>query len=371
MLQLKDFRPGPVTVNARERVRIVVGAGLGILLTALICHAAGIQGAMAWIVAPMGASAVLVFGVPASPLGQPWSVVGGNTISALVGIACARWIAPPDAAAAVAVALAIAAMLACRCLHPPGGAAALLTAFGGVTDFQAALFPVLTNSLLLVACGIVWNNATRRQYPHPQRAAPAQQLPATEDDLDAVLTRYNQVLDVSRDDLQALISATQLRSYERRLAQVRCADIMSRELVTVEFGTSLQDAWTLLRKKGIKALPVVDKWMHLVGIVTLADFMKAADLDMHHGFDTRLRGLIRATTTTQSDKPEVVGQIMTRKVRVTRVQRPLADLLPLLGSTGHHHIPVIGEDERLVGMITQSDVVKALGAAESPEPVAG
>jgi CBS domain-containing membrane protein len=179
-----------------------------------------------------------------------------------------------------------------------------------------------------------------------------------------VLVRYNQVLDVSRDDLQALISETQLRSYERRLAQVRCADIMSRELVTVEFGTALQDAWALLRKKGIKALPVVDKWMHLVGIVTLADFMKAADLDLHHGFDERLRRVLRATPGTQSDKPEVVGQIMTRKVRVTRVQRPLADLLPLLVSTGHHHIPVVGEGDRLVGMITQSDVVAALSATE-------
>jgi CBS domain-containing membrane protein len=363
MIRLNDFRPAPVTVDARERLRMVVGAGLGILITAIVCHVAGVTGTMSWIVAPMGASAVLVFAVPASPLAQPWSVVGGNTVSALVGIACARWISPPDAAAALAVALAIGAMLALRCLHPPGGASALLMAFGGVTDPHAALFPVLVNSLLLTACGIAWNNATRRPYPHPQRAAVDKQLPATEDDLDAVLTRYNQVLDVSRDDLQALISATQLRSYERRLAQVRCADIMSRELVTVEFGTSLQDAWVLLRKKSVKALPVVDKWMHLVGIVTLADFMKAADLDLHAGFEARLRGLIRATPGTQSDKPEVVGQIMTRKVRVTRVQRPLADLVPLLGSTGHHHIPVIGEDDRLVGMITQSDVVKALAAS--------
>ena len=360
MIRLGDFRPAAVAVDARERLRIVVGAGLGIALTALLCHAAGVTGALGWIVAPMGASAVLVFGVPASPLAQPWSVVGGNTVSALVGIACARWIGQADAAAAAAVALAIGAMLALRCLHPPGGATALLMALAGVTDPHAALFPVLANSALLAACGIAWNNLTRRPYPHPQRSAVDTQLPATEDDLDAVLARYNQVLDVSRDDLQALISATQLRGYERRLAQVRCADIMARDLVTVEFGTTLQEAWSLLRTKRIKALPVVDKWMHLVGIVTLADFMRAADLDIHRGFDERLRDLIRTTPGTRSDKPEVVGQIMTRKVRVTRLQRPLADLLPLLADTGHHHIPVIGEGNRLVGMITQSDVVGAL-----------
>jgi CBS domain-containing membrane protein len=139
---------------------------------------------------------------------------------------------------------------------------------------------------------------------------------------------------------------------------------MSRELVTVEFGTSLQTAWALLRGRGIKALPVVDKWMRLVGIVTLADFLKVADLDLHDGFGAKLRDALRATTRTHSDKPEVVGQVMTKRVRVTGAHRPLADLVPLFGSTGHHHIPVIGEGERLVGIITQTDVVAALARAD-------
>ena len=362
MLRLKDFRPVRVAVNGRERLRMASGAGVGILLTALLCHAAGLTGSLSWIIAPMGASAVLVFGVPASPLAQPWAVVGGNTVSALIGVACAQWIAPVDVAAAFAVALAIGAMLGLRCLHPPGGATALLMALGGVTDPQAVLHPVLLNSLLLTLCGIAWNNLTRRAYPHPQGAPAAQRESATEQDLDAVLARYNQVLDVPRDDLQALINETQMRGHERRLAALNCADIMSRELVTVEFGTTLQDAWTLLRQRGVKALPVVDPWMRLIGIVTLADFLKTADLDLHDGFDARLRDLLRATTGTHSDKPEVVGQIMTRRVRVTSEHRPLADLVPLFGSTGHHHVPVIGEGERLVGIITQSDVVAALGA---------
>jgi len=51
-------------------------------------------------------------------------------------------------------------------------------------------------------------------------------------------------------------------------------------------------------------------------------------------------------------------------VRVTGAHRPLADLVPLFGSTGHHHIPVIGEGERLVGIITQTDVVAALARAD-------
>jgi len=70
----------------------------------------------------MGASSVLLFAVPASPLAQPWSIVGGNFVSALVGIGCAHWIPDPALAATLAVGLAIIAMFQLRCLHPPGGA---------------------------------------------------------------------------------------------------------------------------------------------------------------------------------------------------------------------------------------------------------
>ena len=241
---------------------------------------------------------------------------------------------------------------------------------GGISDPAFAFYPVMLNSVLLVAAGIVYNNATRRSYPHTQRppasgvlSGKTRQLDA---DLDAILARYNQVLDVSRDDLQTLLAGTQLRAYDRKLAEVRCADIMSRDLVTVEFGTTLQEAWALLRGRAIKALPVVDSSFRVAGIITLADFMRAAELDVYDGFDDKLRKLLRSTRSAYSSKPKVVGQIMTRNVRVAGMQRHLVDLVPLFGSTGHHHIPIIGEGERLVGMITQSDLVTALGQAADP-----
>jgi len=359
----REFVPGRMAVNARERWRVVIGAALGIGLTALVCRLFGLSG-VPWLVAPIGASAVLVFGVPASPLAQPWSVVGGNTLSALVGIACVHALGSTPAAAALAVALAITLMFALRCLHPPGGAAALLTVMAGVPDFHFVLFPVLANSLLLVGAGIAYNNATGRRYPHGQRtqaAAPGPRGPGfSEADLDAVLARYNQVLDVPRDDLRNLLEQAELLAYRRRLGEIRCADVMSTDLATVEYGTPLQEAWTLLRQRRIKALPVVDGAYRIIGILTLNDFMRHAELDLHHGFDEKLRRLIRWSPTTHSDKPEVVGQIMTRQVRVASANRHIAELVPLFSATGHHHIPIIGEREKLVGIITQSDLVRAL-----------
>jgi CBS domain-containing membrane protein len=115
-----------------------------------------------------------------------------------------------------------------------------------------------------------------------------------------------------------------------------------------------------MRRHRIKALPVVDRSRRLVGIVTLADFMRHAGIDRQDDLGGRLRALIRPDGRTHSDKPEVVGQIMTRQVRVASADRHVAELMPLFAEGGHHHIPIIDGDGRLVGMITQSDFVRAL-----------
>lgn len=317
-----------------------------------------------WLLAPLGASAVLVFAVPASPMAQPWPVIGGNTLCALAGIAGvhgAHWLGFPEVAAALAVSTAIMLMLMFRCLHPPGGATALMMVLGGVTAYETAFYPALLNAVALVFLGVLFNNATGRPYPHPQRAEKRPGAIDSENDLDAVLEKYNQVLDVSRDDLQRLVEELRVRAYDRKIANVRCEDIMSRDLVTVDANTTLEQAWTLLHERRIKALPVVDKRFCLVGIITLADFLRVADVVAYDGFEKKLKNLVRTTRSIFAGKPQLVGLIMTRRVQVMSRERPLADLLPFFASTGHHHIPIIGNDERLVGMITQSDLVAILG----------
>ncbi|MFN3304644.1 MAG: HPP family protein [Roseateles sp.] len=364
---LNALRPAPLAVDGRERLRVVLGAGLGVLLAGLLTLAVGSPG-VAWLVAPLGASAVLVFGVPASPLAQPWAVLGGNTVSALVGIACLHALPlPVTGVAACAVALAIGAMFALRCLHPPGGAAALLMVLTGMLDWHFAFVPVALNSLLLVLAGMAYNTLTGRRYPHAQSAPAAAAQGATvapprfgDAELDAVLARYNQVLDVPRDDLAELLQEAELLAYRNRLGGLRCADIMSSPVVTVEFGTPLAEAWALLQQHRIKALPVVDRVQRIVGIVTRADFMRAADGEQREGLALRLQTLLKPSPATHSTKPEVVGQIMTRQVRVASADRPIAELVPLFSDTGHHHLPIVGEQARLVGILTQSDLVKAL-----------
>ncbi len=362
---LRNFWPAPVGISGRERARVALGAALGVLLAALLArwwsHVPPAGGH--WMVASLGASAALVFAMPSSPLAQPWPVLGGNTLSVLVGLACAALVPEPAVAAALAVAAAVLVMVSLRCLHPPGAAMALFVVLNPGEDAHLLLFPVLFNVLVLLLVGIAYNNATGRSYPHPQRprrdgrAAGAGQF--TEADLDAALAHYNQVLDISRADLAGLLHMAGRAAFQRTLGELRCADIMSRPPMAVEPGAALKDAWALMRREHIKALPVVDGQAAVLGIVTVADFMRSASLDTHEGLGRRLRTLIRG----RSGRPSRVEEIMSRQAQVVDAQQPVMDLVPLFSRGGHHHIPVVDAQSRLVGVITQSDLMRALALA--------
>jgi CBS domain-containing membrane protein len=195
---------------------------------------------------------VLVFGMPSSPLAQPWPVLGGSTLSALVGALCSAAVPDPVISGALAVGLAIALMVPLRCLHPPGGAMALYVVLTAGDGWHLAVFPILFNVVVLLIAAMVYNGLTGRRYPHPQRVAPRTDVAEgafTASDVDAALAHYNQVLDVSRADLEGLLHLAGRAAFQRTLGDVRCADIMSRPPFAVEAGVSLKEAWTLMRSE--------------------------------------------------------------------------------------------------------------------------
>ena len=367
---LQRWLPSSTTVNATERWRACIGALLGIFVTGLIgAFMVGPGPAALWLMAPMGASAVLLFGVPASPLAQPWSVVGGNTVAALIGVSCAKLLDAPTAAAASASVLAIAAMFLLRCLHPPSGAVTVMAVLGGpevhATGYGFVLAPVALNSLTLLAVALVYNKLTGRAYPHGQQVEPsrrpvAPRLGFTSADLQAVLKDYNQVLDVSTDDLEALFRQTEVHAYRRRFGDTRCRDIMRPAPPFAVFATELDEAWDTMRHHGVQALPVIDRTRRVIGVVTRADFLRHADERHGAGLGARLQALLHRTPNSHSDKPEVVGQIMTAPALTVPDSEAVAALVPIMLEGGHHHVPVVDSDRRLVGMVNQSELVAAL-----------
>lgn len=121
------------------------------------------------IAAPMGATSVLVFGVPKSPLAQPRNVVGGNILGAAIAIILVALFGTGPWVMAIAVSTTIVVMKITRTVHPPAGAVALVGVMANVSwDFLIA--PVAIGSILIVLWTFVFNNLT------PQRAYPTHWL---------------------------------------------------------------------------------------------------------------------------------------------------------------------------------------------------
>ncbi len=124
------------------------------------------------LMASFGASAVLVFGAPSSPLAQPRNVLGGQFISAIAGVTCQLLLAShPTLAACTSVSLAIFLMTISKTLHPPGGASALLAVVGDSSiknlGYMYAFIPCLLGAIIVVGIGIILSITTgRKKYPH-------------------------------------------------------------------------------------------------------------------------------------------------------------------------------------------------------------
>lgn len=371
---VRRFLPAAAPLSLKQRIRAPLGALIGIAATAFAGYLAVCEGlSLPAIIAPMGASAVLLFAVPASPLAQPWSVVGGNGISAFVGVLAASLIPDPTLAAGIAVSLAIAAMTACRCLHPPGGAVALTAVAGGAAirdlGFSFVLWPVLGNSLLLLLFALLFHRLTQGTYPHRLQPAlkrhettdpaAAARIGFTSADLDEVLKDYDQFLDIDRGDLETILRRTELRSYRRRAIHVTCDSIMSRDVVAVAPDTSLAEAHELMRRHHFRALPVTNEQAEVVGIVTQSDFLYKPRWVAGRpriGLIQRLN-LALAGTSAPND---TVKDIMTAPVRTVRADTPVADAIILFAEGGLHDLPVVRDCNKLTGIISQSDALVAM-----------
>ncbi len=217
---MQIFRPILAGAALGDRAFAGLGAAFGIAITGIVAAlVAGVGPVPPLLVAPIGASAVLVFAVPASPLAQPWPVIGGNMVSAIVALLIVRLVPQEALAAAIAVGGAIAAMSLARCLHPPGGAVALsvvlLAAGPQPASWSFPFVPVGLNSMLLVLFGAAFHRLSRHAYPHRALAMPPSSAFLPED-MDAALAEMHETFDIAREDLDALLDAAARAATVRR-----------------------------------------------------------------------------------------------------------------------------------------------------------
>ncbi|USS57748.1 MULTISPECIES: HPP family protein [Pseudomonas] len=358
--RLQRLLPAPLNIPPKEWLRAGIGALLGLFLAGWLTSMAYGPGIALHLLGPLAASAVLVFAVHSGPLAQPWPVLGSYALAGAVGLAMRQGFGPELWVAAAALALSVLVMCLLRCLHPPGGGVAVsaVLADPGLAGLGDHLLePVLLNALILVAVAVVYNRLTGVRYPkgmaprkelhHTHDPLPSERVGVSGADLDQALEELGEFVDVTRDELERIILATEQHALQRSLGGITAASVMSRDVQFASPDTTLEQAWKLLASHHLKTLPVLQHGK-LVGIVSLSDLVGPA---MQRG-RFRWRGLF-------GRKAVRMEQVMSRRVVSVSSQHPLERLLPLLCEQGLHCLPVL-DNGQLVGVVTQTDLIAGL-----------
>ncbi|MCR8828035.1 HPP family protein [Photobacterium sp. TY 1-4] len=354
-------------------MRAGLGALIGLGLTGLLLLSPHVDPELGlYLVAPFGASSVLLFAVPNSPLAQPWSAIVGNTVAAIVGVAVCLSVTDPTLRIALAVGLAITATILCRALHPPAGAVAMTAAMSpdaiAELGFWFALTPIAIGTIALVLLATAYARLTGRRYPFRQfddlsrhrteDRNPTERLGLAEEELTGILERYSQSFNLGVEDLARLIGAAELQAAAQSSGPLTAQDIMSRDLVTVRPETALGEVADLFKQHRFTSLPVVGADTKFLGIIFQMHLISQARADALR-LDRRYGAALRRLLDPDREKPVNAGDIMSVAGPRATTNTPVGALLPMMADGETDAVPII-EYGKIVGIVTRTDLVAAL-----------
>ncbi|MGV0819030.1 HPP family protein [Martelella sp. AMO21009] len=367
-------------ISLRESIRAGLGATLGLVIVGLFVLAPTVDFRLGlYLVAPFGATSVLIFAVPNSPLAQPWSAIVGNTLAAVVGVAVCLTVSEPTLRIALAVGLAIALMSLARAVHPPAGAVAMTAAMSPDAiqelGFRFAITPVATGTTLLVFIAWIYARTTGRRYPFrhfeeqnvqgTNDQPPVERLGLSEAELVDILQRYRQSLNLGVEDLARLIGAAELQAASHQTGAVAVSDIMSRNLITVGPDTPLLEVADLFERHRFTSLPVVGRGAEFMGVIFQIHLIsQAAREALNH--DRSFISAFRQMLGREQLKPAIARDIMQVRGPRAAATTPLSALLPMMADGEVDAVPVL-ENDRIIGIVTRTDLIAALARSAARE----
>jgi CBS-domain-containing membrane protein len=134
---------------------LLAGLGATLAIAVLAYLDRYIEGSL-WLMAPFGATTVLVFALPKSPLAQPRNVIFGHLLTATVGLVFVQFVGVYPWSLALATGVSITLMLLSKTTHPPAGANPILVMLLN-PGWSFLLTPVLVGSVLIAAIGYFYN----------------------------------------------------------------------------------------------------------------------------------------------------------------------------------------------------------------------
>ncbi|WP_089139488.1 HPP family protein [Vibrio rumoiensis] len=360
------------TIPLTERIKVALTAFLAIFIVVLVSQHIQDQDAMLVLLGSMGASSVILFALPSSPLAKPWPFLVGHSISAVIGFALTFFISDLALLAATTTACVLMVMYILECMHPPAAATALVPVLAVQhSDLHLQfLYPIMINIVVFFIASQVLNRLIMKRRwlpPQPnydpvhlhQNQTPLKRLGLQSEDLMQAINSFDSVLAVSQEELESIYQQAQKLAYQRRSGEILSRDIMSSDVITASADMPLGMAWKILHKHKISMLPVVNEERELLGVISSVDFLKNLSVPSYAGLLKHLNRMLVKRKHRKEVNNKVKDLMVTDVIAVKDTDHIVA-LVPLLSDIGLHHIPVLDAEQKLCGIITQSDLIGAL-----------
>ncbi|WP_086980833.1 HPP family protein [Vibrio aphrogenes] len=375
LLQLGIAHAGGQVISAIpliERIKVSVTGFCALFLVVLISQSVQSQEAKMILIGSMGASSVILFALPSSPLAKPWPFLVGHIMSAGIGLALSLVFTELALLAALTIACVLMMMYILECMHPPAAATALVPVLAsqhGPIGFEI-MVPILINIVVFFfASQLLTRLILKRRWLKPapnydpvhlhNDHTPLKRLGLQTDDLRRAINSFDSVLAVSQEELETIYQQAQKLAYQRRSGEILSRDIMSSDVITASADMPLGMAWKLLHKHKISMLPVVNDERELLGVISSVDFLKNLTVPSYSGLLKHLN-LMLVKRKHRKEVNNQVKDLMVTDVIAVKDTDHIVALVPLLSDIGLHHIPVLDSDQKLCGIITQSDLIGAL-----------
>jgi CBS domain-containing membrane protein len=187
-----------------------------------------------------------------------------------------------------------------------------------------------------------------------------QNIELTEDDFREALSSTGTFVDITENDLKKLYEAALKISRERSARAWLAGEIMTREVISVKADVDLHEAGRLLIRHRVSGMPVVDDGNHVIGIISQADLLTMAGIPRGHIFNDVVMKYILAKPTPHHRAGHTVKDIMSAPVITVSLETTGRKIAALLEKKGITRVPVVDAENRLIGIVSRSDIVRIL-----------
>jgi len=181
----------------------------------------------------------------------------------------------------------------------------------------------------------------------------------SDEDLRDALREMKTYVDVTEEDLKKIYSIALEHARQRLQPKITVEDVMTRRVVTARTDSDIRDVSALLSENRISGLPVVDERGHVVGVVSEADLLSLAGMERGHSFKDIVKHIL-GEPVPRRKQGNRVGEIMSSPAMTTRPETDIRDVAKILESKGIKRLPVVDEENRLVGIVSRGDIVRAM-----------